>query len=390
MMCLQYTLIIRPAGAGDEGYFMQNLDLLGTEHWFDLISKGNAINFSLPTYFLSLFTDTYFALRMFNLFIFTLFIYYLIVKLNYTDWIYISILIMYTSVTSYMFYGTNDALFTLSLAIFLIEVYYFILTHQLKNPTWTILSLLTAISTREISIFYLPVILVSLYIIRKNLVQINTRNYLFIFIFSVVLFLINIPSIVTRMKPSYDNKEGKYGITWSQRGYFWQLKNPDSKDKSQPSWEEVRAYLDLHGEKSLPKSYFEGIFFDLELTIKDFFVDFIDALKGVFRQLGVLALLPILLIFARNNSYKKGLVFVAGSYYLVLSLFSFVIITYVELRWMGAVSILLIISSSSIIDGIMKDYKNSVYMNYAKISVILNFILLGIYGIITYSKLVNT
>jgi hypothetical protein len=106
-------------------------------------------------------------------------------------------------------------------------------------------------------------------------------------------------------------------------------------DQQHPSWEETDAYLLEHGDNSLPKTTSEGIFFDLKLTFLEFFKDFTSTGILSIRQTGMMFILVMsylfYAIFKRKISTNLFLPFTS---LFILTTFSFIIISYVEGRWM--------------------------------------------------------
>lgn len=380
-----YTMFIKVRGAGDEVHFINAFILINKYGWTYAIKYGISIPYILLTYPATLIMEPYIALRIVNLTILIFFIYYLYKYLGIKQYIVYLIIIQYISITSYYLFGTNDALFSIALGIFLIEYYIYFKTGELRNPRLAFTALIIALFTRALIVFYLPVIIILLLISFRYILNLTKNGVMKIplIVFSVLL-LLNLPSLIYKHKPSYDNKPGKYNITWAQKGYLWQLKNPDSKNKNQLSWEEVKEYIDLHGENSLPRGYRDAIFFDFNLTLREFYVDFIDGLKGSFRQLGILLLLPLLFILAHRNEVKIAQIrYLNLTYLFTLLLFSFVIIVYVELRWLGSVGLMHIVCT---FDHLYSGFKTK-YKNLVILIVHLSFLFLSVYGIYTYSKL---
>ena len=61
------------------------------------------------------------------------------------------------------------------------------------------------------------------------------------------------------------------------------------------SEEQVAQYLKKNGQNSLPNSYLEGVFFNFQRTIKEFFNDLIYEIKPFTRLLGVIFLFNLIL-----------------------------------------------------------------------------------------------
>ncbi|GGD02470.1 hypothetical protein GCM10011368_00370 [Hyunsoonleella pacifica] len=119
---------------------------------------------------------------------------------------------------------------------------------------------------------------------------------------------------------------------------------------SHPTWNETENYLTLYGKESLPRGIKEALFFDFELTFKEFFKDFMNTLVLGFRQLGgVLVLLLIWPIISMLKSRKLNFKsFTPVIVILMIGIFSFIIISNVELRWLSPVFVLSLVWFSNL------------------------------------------
>jgi hypothetical protein len=170
--------------------------------------------------------------------------------------------------------------------------------------------------------------------------------------------------------------------SWSQRQYLAQLlvNKGELQNFSHPSWEQTDLYLKENGSDSLPNGILNGLTFDYRLTIKEFFKDFYYSLFFGFRQLGLLLLFPFYFIIKsiRKKTFWDLSLYIPYSLLLLLTIFSLIIISYIEARWHIAVFVLSIIFytyyqlNNSINKGI-------VVANY---TVLLSFSVWGIYGIL--------
>jgi hypothetical protein len=380
-----YTLFLRAPSSGDESHFIDAIYKIRSEGLIEAIKYGISIPYILTTIPLTILFEDYFALRITNLLIISLFFIYLYKKLGIKQPIVYLILLSYISTISFYLFGTNDTLFTICLSVFLIEIFYLIQYDEIKNPQIAFVCLVISFFTRELIIFYIPLVLTCLIFTRSYLKKLT--NYSLAVIILIFLTLLNLPSIINNHKISYDNKIAPEGLTWSQRGYLWQLQNPDSKNKNQPSWDEVKNYLQENGDKSLPSTYLEGIFLNPKLTIKDTYTDFLEAVIWSVRQLGLLIFVPFILLFLK--SHIKSELYIVLSFFITLLIFSFVIITYVELRWLGPLTILYIIGGYLC----FQDWLNSSSFslktkNRISAIFILSYFVLSTYGISTYINLV--
>jgi len=88
----------------------------------------------------------------------------------------------------------------------------------------------------------------------------------------------------------------------------------------------------------------ESLFFDLRLTLKEFIKDSFTTIVFSFRQIALGLILPIvLLLFPKGTySFKSNLFTLICMAYVILT-FSFIIISFVELRWLCPVFVLSIV-----------------------------------------------
>jgi hypothetical protein len=294
-------------------------------------------------YPLSFILSDYLALRMVNvLLLLTLFIYFykwgeIKNKLFYYYLLFICGFGFFLS-------GTNDTLFIVSMIIFFNEVYKVLENKEKTKATLLWCALIIAFFTRELIYIYIPLLLLSFFLLRnKNL---NLSHKWYIPVGLLIFFVaINLPSLQVKQRFSYDDKKPDSSVksTWGQRQYLAQLLVNEGKlaDQKHQSWEETDAYLLEHGENSLPKTTAEGIMFDFKLTLKEFVKDFTSTVILSIRQTGMIFIFVIayllFAIFQRKITPNLFLPFV--SLFLVAT-FSFIVISYVETRWLIAAYIL--------------------------------------------------
>jgi len=195
----------------------------------------------------------------------------------------------------------------------------------------------------------------------------------------LVFMILNIPSIQKNHYLSYDNKKPPVEVksTWAQRQYLAQLLVNEGKleNYQHPTWEETDMYLIKNGELSLPKSTFDGIFFDFKLTISEFFKDFFDVFKATIRQMGLV--MPIILVFLFNQIVKRKItynLYLPVINFILISIFSFIIISYVETRWLIAPFIMSMLYFSDL------EWNEKINIKYFNLNYLAT-ILISIYGI---------
>jgi hypothetical protein len=287
-------------------------------------------------------------------------------------------LLFFISTVGYFFFGINDTLFFVSLIIYFVEI------NQLQkskswNGTLALIALLIAFFTRKLIFVYCPIIFFSFFILFKNngFKFIKTKTIIFVFI----MFLgLNIPSLLRNGNISYDLKNPPQNIdaTWVQRQYLAQLMVNDGSlpNNNHPSWEQTVLYLKKNGQSSLPKGIIGSIFFDINLTFKEFFKELFSCFFYGFRQLGLILFLPLFFLI-KDFLIRKRLNFsmiIPICTLVMICVFSLIIISFMELRWLAPVFILTIVYFSDL----QKEkiwHSNIIKANY----VVLTF--LSLYGI---------
>jgi len=282
----------------------------------------------------------------------------------------------------YFYIGTNDSLFFVALIIFLNEVNNAV-NNKNKNFNLALSALIIAFFTRQLFIIYLPIIIIGLYILYKSGSKFTLKS-LIPLVLLVMLILLNIPSLEKNGNLSFDKKSPPkgMGVTWSQLQYLAQLtvNNGALENRSHPSWEETAQYLKENGKESLPDGILNGITHDYELTIKEFFKDFWYSISYSFRSLGFMLLFTLGYWFMEIKKNKKIELkhFVPFATLTMLMIFSFIIISFVELRWLIAVFIVTIVYYSEL----ESQNKISKYLIAANYIVLCLFSVYGIFRIL--------
>ena len=326
---------------GDEGIFVEELSKNQSDGLNYFWLKDVCIPLIILSTPLTLVFSKIMAIRVLNL---ILMIIYLLITIRTLEKFKIQFLfhsLFYFATVGFFFSATNDTLYSLSLALF------FILTqHSLENGkkyvSFAAFCLIIAIFTRYIIIIFSPVIIFFLYRQYQKDKE-SFRTFYKIFLISLIPFLtINMGSIVDQGKISYtvkDRLQNQHGVTWAQRQYLSQiLVNAGELEFAQhPSWEDTRKYLDENGSDALQKSFITSWIFDLELTFKEFFKDFPLTIFYAFRQIGIVIILILFFPFYNwliKKNHRESAIPISILY--LISVFSFIIISNVELRWLSS------------------------------------------------------
>ena len=259
---------------------------------------------------------------------------------------------LFYSTTNWVFLGTNDSLFITALEIFFTEVYKFLDTKIQPENSLLYCAIIMAFFTREIIYVYAPSIAFSFFLLYKNNYNftINIRTPI---ILTDALIVLNIPSLLTNHQRSYDNKIPPTNVksSWSQRQYLAQLmvNNGTLPNGSHSSWQQTDLHLEKNGFNSLPNSSLKSVHYDLKLTVKEFFKNFSTVIFLSIRQFGLIIPLSILFLFI--SVYKKQLdylLYLPFILFLMIAILSFIIISYVETRWLVPVFIMAIFFYSNL------------------------------------------
>lgn len=340
-----YYFLRLPATGGDELLFLYDLDLIKDQGWVKAIEKNISIPFMLITYPLSKLLVPVVALRVTNILLTFVLLFYFyhkgLLKKSF------SFLLFYIATAGFFFVGTNDTLFFITLIIFFTEVHSAARERKV-NLRIALIAIIISFFTRELFMVFLPVIILGLYLLFLGQRGIWQQIWVPLLLF-IVLFTLNIPSLKENGALSYDKKSppANIEVTWTQRQYLAQLmvNSGDLKNYQHPSWEQTQAYIIKNGKKSLPDNIISGIFQDPKLTINEFFKDFIYVIIYSSRGIGLILLISI--GFLINDFLKEKKIkfeyFIPFSALLMVMIFSLIIISYIELRWLSPIFIMLII-----------------------------------------------
>jgi len=358
------------------------LALIHQKGWLVAIKQNISIPYMLLVYPLSFFLEGFIALRLVNIILLISLLFYFYKIEEKKNLIFYSYFLFYISTIGFFYTGINDVLFIVTLVIFLNGIY-----RLSNNKPTSINCLLTALVvvffTRQLFLVFLPIIFFGCYILYKSNIKFNKHIWIPIFVF-IFFFVFNLPSIMENGNLSYDKKSPPESmhVTWSQRQYLAQImvNNGKLKNGQHPSWEQTQQYIKLHGKDSLPDGVLKGLTQDYSLTIKEFFKDFVSSIFYGSRQLGLMLL--ITLFYLAYQAYKTRRViikhFVPMATLAMLLIFSLIIISYVELRWLTPVFIMTIVYYYDL----EKDKRLPVKLIQLNYLVLVSFAIYGLVGLI--------
>lgn len=340
LVSISYWMFFLAAGVGDEGLMAHYLEESKVKGYYWLIQAGNfSIPYSLLVYPLGLLVPGFVALRISSLIGVVFLFIYLTKVMDFKSANFRNHLLFYLFSGSFLL-GTNDNLLFCLLTVFFTEVYLVLVKRQERLPVYALISVVTSLFTRQMAVIYLPVILAGLFLVyfRK---KIFWKEYQAILVTSLFWFGLNLPSIQENGFISFDNKDTKsqLGMSWVQRQYLSQLSANEGKipEFSHVTWEETYEYVQENGQGSLPRTNLEALVFDPLLTVKEFLKDFAYMIYSGFRQCGLAVVFPVFGLGLFYKSGNKGIGYLSLSQSFLMLSISFIIISYVEIRWLAPV-----------------------------------------------------
>ncbi|WP_290627194.1 hypothetical protein [Altibacter sp.] len=338
-----------PVGSGDEALFIKDLKLVEQQGWNAAVRKGISIPYMLVAVPVAQVLEGYVALRLVNVLLFLLLILYFFSYRKIRDLHFYALVLFFYATVGYFLLGVNDTLFIVCMVVFYAETYFLLEGGKRASFTLGAAALVVAFFTRELLIIFAPVVLFSLGLLVQRQC-IAWRSVRLPAVLIGIFILLNLPSLRAGSGLSYDAKLPPEGTeaNWVQRQYLAQLQVNEGRlpDFNHPSWEETDAYLASNGLDALPKGVLSGLTFDPMLTATEFAKDLVYIVTYSTRQIGLL--LPILLVLGFRQWMRSRTVTPTGYVSLLLAcmilIFALIIISFVELRWFGALFLLAIVA----------------------------------------------
>lgn len=260
-------------------------------------------------------------------------------QINTTVYLWLAYLIV-TQAT--IFQGINDILLALFGNLFFIS-YLMIKSKKCKNVLLISTLLALMLLTRKMALTYLLLFFCLYFILTFffNNIHFNYRNGLqLLFTFSFVFIILNSYSLIKQQTFSFDDKILSGPVNWAQWDYHNALlvDSGDQERFKHINIKETEIYLNEHGQNSLPNNFYEMIFFNPILTIKEFFIDCTVATKYLIRQTGLLIFpfLIFLLVRIKKVYQTKSITKTDFIYFYSLLYFlmiCFIVITNIQPRW---------------------------------------------------------
>lgn len=347
-----FFYINRGIGNGDEWHFINDLKIINEQGWIFAIEKKISIPYMLLVYPFAFILPQVVVFRFVNILLFIGLLIYFFKMGEIKNKLFYFYFLFY-SATGWYITGTNDVVFFVFSILFFNEAYKIIEKKENSSVSLLLSSLVILFFTRELVLVFLPVIIFTLVLLGKLKINWKHKIQYPIAIF-IVFMILNIPSFVKNNSLSYDDKKVPDGVvaTWSQRQYLAQLmvNNGTLENKKHPTWSVTDEYLKKNGVNSLPDSTYKSIFFDVKLTFIEFFKDFKDVVKDSIRQEGIILILVLsyLFYFIYVNKFATLNLYLPFVIFVMCSVFSLIIISYIEARWLTAMFIMALIYYSDL------------------------------------------
>ena len=204
-----------------------------------------------------------------------------------------------------------------------------------------------AILTRPMAASFLLVFLITIYVLKilRNKIfliidaDLWKKYFLVLFTCLSIIVLFNCFNLIKYGHFSWEDKDLPGEITWAQYDYHNVIKNYNgelSRGKHGSVFE-TKEYLKENGDSSLPHSFLEMIYFDWEITIHEFFMDYYTSLKYLTRLTGLLYLFGLIYFLKRilfNKYHQDQNIIFCLCFSLIFPLaISFVVISNIQPRW---------------------------------------------------------
>ncbi|MDC7995696.1 hypothetical protein [Altibacter sp. HG106] len=334
-----YYFLSKPAGTGDESLFISDLLLVQEQGWWAAIAKGISLPYMLLTYPFTFLMEDVWALRLVNILLLAFLVGYCVHTLKIRSLRFAALLLFVCCTIGYFMVGLNDGLFTVCAVIFFAETYRLIQEKSYRSLIWWGVALVLMIFTRKLWIVFLPGVAFSVFMLWRY-ASIRGKTLFLPLTVLVLMLLLNVPSFQADWGISYDQKSPPKATkaTWAQRQYLAQLQvnRGERASFSHPSWKETDAYLAANGDDSLPASVFSGLTHDPVVTLKEFVKDLGYILVYSVRSVGLLLL--TVLGFGIVSIWKQKAItaahYIPMLLVLMIAVFAFIIISFVELRWL--------------------------------------------------------
>jgi len=205
-----------------------------------------------------------------------------------------------------------------------------------------------AILTRPMSISFFLVFILSGLIFKlistkklDTLISYNFGFKGFVIISSCIctIAIMNSYSLLKYEKLVWENKELPGEVNWAQYDYYNVIQNYNGElDRGKhSSVNDTKEYLKRNGKESLPDNFFAMIYFNWQITIYEFFIDYFTSLKYLIRLTGIAYIFGLIYLFKKiflgyKSEDRSILFFLLFTFIYPLSI-SFIVISNIQPRW---------------------------------------------------------
>ncbi|WP_046755616.1 glycosyltransferase family protein [Kordia jejudonensis] len=364
---------------GDPDRYMESFRFFQEHGFYEASVKGTSLLYNLAaSVFYKIFQDVSTAFIVVNILVEILLIYIgfqLLKKIKGT----VETIYFYAIIALYVFITLNIHAYVRTandafMAVFLVLLYY-ILFYKLKEATrhtkyyifiGILLGLCTAI--RPTSLF--AIVLVTVFFGIKFILQkiqwksLLHAGFVIGFSFVTIVSILHYPSLKENGTVSFYNKNFDPEVNWVQRNYLGLKKIQEGKEPIHKSaifnktpFSEVKAYVQEHGENSLPKSPSEFLKKDPKLYSQVVGYNLVYSFAKFFRYYAFLLLIPLVILFKKPLFSDKKLpswLFITYTFLICMLCF-----TMMEYRWFVGYEIILLIAILSSIPLVVQKYRKS-------------------------------
>jgi len=146
-------------------------------------------------------------------------------------------------------------------------------------------------------------------------------------------------SLLKYEKLVWENKELPGEVNWAQYDYYNVIQNYNGElDRGKhSSVNDTKEYLKRNGKESLPDNFFAMIYFNWQITIYEFFIDYFTSLKYLIRLTGIAYIFGLIYLFKKiflgyKSEDRSILFFLLFTFIYPLSI-SFIVISNIQPRW---------------------------------------------------------
>lgn len=349
LLFIFFNNLSKPA-SGDEGFYLKEIEQLRNNGFYDTFKGGiSYLYVSIAYLFTLLGINALIVTRSISFLSYLLIIYVSYKFLPGEKRIFVinqlSVLFLFYP---NVIYGNSD-----NLMFFFIAFAYILYLSKKKlkrNDLYMFILLSLTFWVRKTAFIYCSPFI--LYLFFQYILKKEYKKLLFIPFIIFLILIPQIPSLLENGVLKFEDKEKYTGMDWSKMNYLTPIYRTKASliSYKRTSMEKVAEYESKHGEDSIPDGYLERLKFDPKFEIDNFFSHIPRILQLFLLMGGGFFIVSIVQIRTKEKIYiikdDKG---VPWLYYICtviipLAGLMFVIIRYIESRWVVPMVISLILS----------------------------------------------